>query len=353
MQLLRLLLFPFSVLYGWVMALRNFLYNQGLLKSHTFSVPIIGVGNLTMGGTGKTPHVEYLLRLLAPFQRATLSRGYGRRTKGYLLADHQASSATIGDEPFQYYADFPEVKVAVCEDRVKGIRQLLELRPRPEVIVLDDVFQHRAVRPQLQLLITDYGRLFSRDYVLPYGLLREHRSGARRADAVVVSKCDPEMREREMDQLAAEVRRYCRGETPVFFSTYRYGAPVPFGSESVFSVNLILVTGIANPKPLKEHLQKEGFTIVEHLKYPDHYAFREADLKKMQDLVEQYRGGKGISLVTTRKDAVRLQEPGLRGLSKKLPYFFVPVTVAFLRHQEQFDNMVMRRVQALAQPQKR
>jgi tetraacyldisaccharide 4'-kinase len=350
MRLFRFVLFPFSVLYGWVMALRNVLYDQRLLSSHSFAVPVIGVGNLTVGGTGKTPHVEYLLRLLASRERATLSRGYGRKTKGFLLADAGASSATIGDEPFQYYADFPGVRVAVCEDRVKGIRALLGKYPATEVILLDDAFQHRPVRPQVSVLITDYGRLFYRDFVLPAGLLREHRSGARRADAIIVSKCDPKLREDEMDRITLKIRQYGREEVPVFFSWYRYGKAVSFGSAGTCQRKVILVTGIANPGPLKEYLVGAGHLVVQHLVYPDHHLFTAADLAAVRKAVAAQQG-EPVSVVTTRKDAVRLLEPALREVSRELPFFYIPVQVAFLRHQEQFDTLIKSRVEAVALPQ--
>src|SRR5688572_24511218 len=238
MKILKLALFPFSILYGWIMLLRNFLYSQGVFKSTKFNVPVISVGNLTVGGTGKTPHVEFLLRLLKNKKTATLSRGYKRKSKGFLLAEPTVSAELLGDEPYQYYLDFPETKVAVCEKRVEGIEKLTALFPETEVIILDDAYQHQAVSPKLNLLITDFYRRFDTDLMMPTGLLREPRSGAKRADAVIVSKCPENLTQAQKTDLQNGIGKYTKSNTPVFFTTYKYGAAVNFGSVKPVSQNI-------------------------------------------------------------------------------------------------------------------
>ncbi|GAB3814105.1 hypothetical protein GCM10028895_06880 [Pontibacter rugosus] len=212
----QILLRPFAALYEGITRLRNYLYDQRIMQSRSFELPVIAVGNLTVGGTGKTPHVEYLLRLLQQYKVATLSRGYKRQSKGFILADAQATPSLIGDEPYQYFADFKDVKVAVCEKRVKGIEELRTKVPDLQVVVLDDAMQHRPVQPSLNMLITDINRPFYKDLVLPAGRLRESRSGANRADIIVVSKCAPGMDEQAMAQVKHQVYKYTAADVPVF-----------------------------------------------------------------------------------------------------------------------------------------
>ncbi|WP_241738897.1 tetraacyldisaccharide 4'-kinase [Pontibacter beigongshangensis] len=343
---LKLLLLPFSLLYGRIMALRNALYDKDVLHAHRFALPVIAVGNLTVGGTGKTPHVEYLLRLLAPYQVATLSRGYKRSTKGFVLASEQASATTVGDEPFQYYKDFGSVTVAVCEDRVQGIKQLQHLKPELEVIVLDDAMQHRAVQPSLNLLITDYRRPFYKDFVLPAGLLREPRGGARRADAVLVSKCPENLQPDEKENIMRSIRRYSSPGAPIYFTSYRYGEAVGMGMGTRPGKEVILLTGIANAGPLVEHLLKKGFIILQHLAFPDHHHYTLQDLQRLQELLRKEKHT-GASIITTRKDAVKLTAPTLATVTASLPLFYIPVQVDFLNNRQQFDQLILQHVKAL------
>ena len=345
MKFLKMLLFPFAMLYGGIMLLRNFFYDQGIFKSEKFKLPVISVGNLTVGGTGKTPHVEFLLRLLKNYQTATLSRGYKRSTSGFVLANPTVSAATIGDEPYQYYLDFPETTVAVCEKRVEGIRQILANKPETEVIILDDAFQHRAVTPALNFLITDFYRRFDTDFMLPTGLLREPRSGAKRADAVIVSKCPEMLSASEKQQIENGIKKYTKTATPVFFTSYAYGKTVGFGAEKVCSKNVILVTGIANAEPLKTYLLEAGYNIPEHLNWPDHHHYSEADLAKIKVVYEGF-GAENASILTTRKDAVKLMQPAFAGTVKQLPFFYLPIEVKFLEKQAEFEQMVLATVKA-------
>lgn len=344
MKILKWLLFPFAWLYGGIMAIRNFCYDQGYFKSERFDLPVISVGNLTVGGTGKTPHVEFLLRLLKNYKLATLSRGYKRKTKGFGLANENATAQTIGDEPFQYFLDFPEVTVAVSEKRATGINQIQSLKPETEIIILDDAYQHRAVTPTLNLLITDFYRRFDTDFMMPTGLLREPRSGAKRADAIIVSKCPEDLTLPERDSIKNSLLQDAKPLTPVFFTSYKYGKMVGFGGSKVVSEKVILVTGIANPEPLKNYLQSTGYTLLEHLNFPDHYAYTAGDVVGLGKLVTQFKDQNPV-IVTTRKDAVKLMAPEFAHLIKPLPIFYVPIEVAFLEGQAAFEALVLKTVQ--------
>lgn len=339
MNFLNYPLLPLAALYAGIMRTRNWLYDAGLLASHTFAVPVINVGNLTVGGTGKTPHVEYLVRLLRPRRLAILSRGYKRQTQGFVLADERASATTIGDEPFQYYQEFKEVTVAVCEDRVSGIRQLLHLFPSTEVILLDDALQHRPVQARCNILITDYNRLFYQDAVLPAGRLRESRSGAQRADLVVVSKCPPELPAAARSQISGQIGRFTKPGVPVFFSYYQYREPVPFGSQTHCGREIALVTGIARPEPLVRHLEQAGFHILRHFNFPDHHAYTQQDIQEISNFAEN--AGK-VSLLTTQKDWTKLGDPVLRRQVQSLPFFYLPIAVAFQEDQQVFDQLILQ-----------
>lgn len=344
MKYLKLLLWPFSLLYGGVTVTRNILYDKGAFSSRLFDLPVISVGNLTVGGTGKTPHVEYLLRLLQPYKVAALSRGYKRQSKGFLLAGAHSTAAVLGDEPYQYHRDFPGVAVAVSEDRVEGIRKLQQLVPETEVVVLDDAMQHRPVQPSLNILLTDYHRPFYKDFVLPAGLLREPRQGACRADAVIVSKCPGQLGEKEQERIRKEIERYTAPGTPVFFSSFVYGAPIAIGLPVAPAKKAILLTGIANAQPLKEYLLSHGYQVLQHLDYPDHHQYSMQDLQKLQQMLQRTEFSDAV-ILTTRKDAVKLAGPGLNNLTKRLPVFYMPIVVQLLQAQEVFDQMVVAHVQ--------
>ncbi|TGE28425.1 tetraacyldisaccharide 4'-kinase [Hymenobacter metallicola] len=324
-----LLLLPFAWLYAGVMHVRNWLYDTGLKASATFATPIITVGNLRAGGTGKTPHVAWLVQQLrqAGQQPAILSRGYGRQTQGYILADNQATATSIGDEPLQHYQDFQgQVPVAVCENRRTGLETLLRAQPAVTTVVLDDAYQHRRVQPQLSILLTEQQRPFYQDYVLPAGRLRESRRGAARADVVIVTKCNPALSSAEQAGITARIQRYSRPRVPVLFSTYTYGSPVPVGDGNrPAGPEIVLLTGIAQPGPLREYLAQAGYQITHHVAFADHHAFTSADLTAV---AKQLRPGQCV--FTTQKDAVRLLEPGLRQQVASLPVFYIPIQVQFL-----------------------
>lgn len=338
--ILRVLLSPFAWLYALVMAVRNQLYDLNLKKTHRFRVPVLSVGNLSVGGTGKTPHVEYLVRLLQPHRRvATLSRGYGRQTEGFRLAGSADSAATLGDEPCQLYRKFaPAVTVAVGERRAEAIPAILAAQPGTGVVILDDAYQHRSVTPDLSILLTDYGRPFFRDHVLPAGRLREARGGAGRAHAVIVTKCPGDLGASERQTLTAAVRRYARPEVPVFFTGIRYGAPVAFGSETAFHPDVVLVSGLANPAPLESYVRGQ-FGLRAHLAFRDHHRYGEADLRRMEGALAE-TGGR--ALLVTEKDYVKLVSPEFAGFTRRLPFFYLPMEVFFLENGSRFDELVRR-----------
>ncbi|RSK50150.1 tetraacyldisaccharide 4'-kinase [Hymenobacter rigui] len=331
-NLLSYLLLPLSWLYAAVMAGRNWLYEQGWKPQTAFpEVPVLNVGNLRVGGTGKTPHVTWLVQWLRQQgQRpALLSRGYGRRTRGYRLTSPTDTAATVGDEPLQQFQQFAgQVPVALCEDRVAGIRQLLQEVPDLTAVVLDDAYQHRRVQPACNILLTEQQRPFYQDWVLPAGRLRESRRGARRADVIIVTKCPLQLPAAEQQQITRRIRRYARPDVPVLFSGYAYGAPVavPGTAASVQpGPEVVLLTGIAQPGPLVEYLAEAGYRIRHHARFADHHAFSPADL---QALAAQLQPGQCV--LTTQKDAARLMEPHLAASVRNLPVFYIPIEVRFL-----------------------
>ncbi|ALW86279.1 hypothetical protein AUC43_15020 [Hymenobacter sedentarius] len=341
-SVLAYLLLPYSWLYAGVLAVRNWLYDVGWKESEAFAVPLINVGNLRVGGTGKTPHVAWLVEevLRQGHRPAVLSRGYGRSTRGPRLAGPTDSAATVGDEPWQYFLQFVlrQVPVAVAEARRLGVRLLLQAHPEITVIVLDDAYQHRAVRPTLNVLLTELARPFYADQVLPAGRLRESRSGARRADVVIVTKCPPELSAVAQAEVEQHIRRYSQPNIPVLFSAYEYAEPQPLSAEIELAVEplstptvssiaspALLLTGIAQPGPLREHLESRGYTIQHHAVFADHHAFQPADLAALRTHWQL-----GWPIFTTEKDATRLLAPALRAGRSGLPFYTIPVRVAFL-----------------------
>ena len=327
MTFLRWLLAPVMPIYWLVSWLRNKLYDLHVFKSKTYNMPIICVGNLSTGGTGKTPMVEYLLNLLKDrYQLATLSRGYKRRTSGFVLASESSDAASLGDEPFQIHQKFPAVEVAVDANRQNGIEQLKSLTS-PEIIILDDAFQHRKVEAGFSILLTAYDNLYTDDFPLPTGDLREPRSGARRADAIVVTKCPPNV---EVEKEAILKKISPLSHQKVFFSSIDYSETFHSSTGAVSYQQLkdhyfTLVTGIANPKPLVGFLKKQGFKF-EHLKFPDHHHFSEEDINRFNQ--------KKL-ILTTEKDWVRLEGR----LAKTVKLFYLPIEIR-IDDATAFDDMV-------------
>jgi tetraacyldisaccharide 4'-kinase len=350
MHLLRLLLLPVSWIYGIVMSVRNFCYDRKLFKSRSFPVAVINVGNLTVGGTGKTPHIEYLIRLLKDtFRVATLSRGYGRETKGYMLVANPSSTSMVGDEPMQYHTKFPEITVSVGEDRVAAIENLLKLSPKPEVILMDDAFQHRAVKPGLNILLLEHDSLMKKNHMLPAGTLREWKSGMKRADVIIVSKCPEILVPIERKRLAEHIELLPNQK--LFFSFFRYGEIVRLNSRqsSMFigtnyyfekRFTILLVTGIANPAGLAEFLKRKTDKL-EMMTFSDHHEFTLDDLRSITETFNNIANANKI-IVTTEKDAMRLRNPELEETIRALPIFYIPVQVIFHQNDKEFfDNLVL------------
>ena len=319
---MRFLLLPFAILYGLGVRLRHFLYDRGWLSSKRYPFPILCVGNLAVGGTGKTPMVEYLVRLLGQEQVAILSRGYRRKTRGFVLADDSATAMTLGDEPYQYHRKFPRATVAVCESRQEGIERLLE-NPHFKYIILDDAFQHRKVQAGTNLLLTSYDKLYTQDFLLPVGSLRDIRSRARKAQIIIVTKC-PELTQTEQEKIIQQLKPL--PSQKVYFTTIAYSDRVYSHEDSQALKDFIatpftLVTGIANPTPLVDFLEKQGASF-EHLAYSDHHHFSNRELEFLRQ--------KG-RILTTEKDYVRLE-----GALSTL--YYLPIETKFLNDQRLIFN---------------
>ena len=324
---------PFSFFYRLIMQFRNHLYNIGHKPSFEFDQLVISVGNLSVGGTGKTPFVEYLIRYFLQkengIQLSTLSRGYGRKTRGFLLADDAATAASIGDEPYQIYRKFQEhISVAVGEDRVLAIPSILLERPDNQVVILDDAYQHRRVKPNFSILLSDYSRPFFKDHVLPAGLLRESRSGAKRADVVMITKCPHDLSDKEQDQIKEQVGRY--SDKAVYFTSVAYGE-IAGPDDREMKKEVVLLTGIAQPAPFKEYIQ-ERYVVTEHMSFPDHHRFSLKDIQKVLEKAEANEA----DIITTEKDWVRIMsDPALfKLIGSKL--FYLPIQVQFLNEESSF-----------------
>ena len=331
MNLLRKILFPFAILYGLITGIRNFLFDKGIFASYSFELPIIVVGNLSVGGTGKTPQIEYLIRLLSErYTIATLSRGYKRKSKGFVLANANATAETLGDEPYQFYQKFPSIQVAVDADRKNGIEQLLTKEKKPQVILLDDAFQHRKVKAGFYILLTAYDDVFTDDFLLPTGNLRESRSGAKRTDVIVVTKCPPTLSETEQTRIKQRIKLY--SAAPVYFSTIAFDDCVQSSSASVPVTTIqqtacVLVAGIAKPDSFFDYL-KNSESIC--LTYPDHHHFTESDIQQ----IKQQAGDKLI--VTTEKDYVRLKDSELKD-----QLYYLPIRTSLMVDSNEFDSAVL------------
>ena len=323
------------MVYGAITDVRNSLYDQGILKSHRFDVPIIVVGNLSVGGTGKSPQIEYLIRLLKDdYKVAVLSRGYKRTSKGFIVADSKASPERIGDEPMQFYKKFgKEVIVAVDADRVNGIQNLLD-QYKVDVILLDDAYQHRRVDAGFNILLTPYDSLYTEDRMLPTGDLREKAAGALRAQVIVVTKCPDSLSETEQFELAKKLN--VEVDQTVFFSKIGYDANV-VGVHDQISVaelnnyELILVTGIANTQSLTDYLRALDIRF-KHLSYKDHHHFSELDHAKIRAEFEALTSDKKL-ILTTEKDYVR-------AFSGQESVYYLPIRTAFIDHGNDFDQLV-------------
>ena len=331
MNILRKILFPFAILYGFITSFRNFLFDKGILKSHSFDLPIIAVGNLSVGGTGKTPQIEYLIRLLSDkYKVATLSRGYKRKSEGFVLADATSNAEILGDEPFQFYQKFPNIQVAVDANRTNGITQLLSQKEKPQIVLLDDAYQHRKVKAGFYILLTSYDDLYADDFMLPTGNLRESRTGASRAKIVIVTKCPKKLSDEKQSEIWKKLK--LSSSQQLYFTFIDYDDAI-YGKNEKIAVNEIknerklLLAGIAKPTPFFDYLKNEND---ECLTFPDHHHFSEKDLEMIQNKAQ------GKKIVTTEKDYVRLKDSKL--ISQ---LYYLPIKSKFINNKQNFDATIL------------
>lgn len=335
MKILRKILYPFSFLYGEIVTIRNKLYDKGVLKSTSFDIPTIVVGNLSVGGTGKSPQIEYLIRLLYhDYKIAVLSRGYKRKTQGFIIANDNSTVKQIGDEPMQFYQKFKNIIVAVDADRVNGINQLKILSNKPDIILLDDAFQHRKVEAGFNILLTPYDKLYIDDTMLPTGDLREKVTGANRAQLIIVTKCPENLTEKEQFNIADKLQPEMH--QTVFFSKIAYAETIKglkkINTDELHAYKVLLVTGIAKTNPLCEFLDLKKVDF-QHLKYSDHHNFTAKNLAKIQRTFNQIKSDKKL-ILTTEKDYVRAFDSSFENV------YFLPIETTFLEHQNDFNTLI-------------
>lgn len=346
--LIRILLFPISLLYGFLTFVRNKLFDWNILSSQSFNIPIISLGNLSTGGTGKTPHVEYLIRLLQGEKKvATLSRGYKRKSAGFLMANDNTSVDDIGDEPFQFKIKFPEVTVAVDEKRVHGVESLLSEKNDINVVLLDDAFQHRYIKPGLSILLTDFFNLYTNDFVVPTGSLREFRRGAKRADIIIVTKSPKVLSPLTLRNIISQINP--KENQKVYFSFIKHGklSQIPgvdfIPDQQHHYSAIMMVAGIANPYPLELKL-RDRCTNLEKLNFSDHHQFTEKDIDK---IIQKFDSifAKNKIIVTTEKDMGRLRQPELFQKIKSFPICYMPIEVKIHKDDRMdFDNQIIEYV---------
>lgn len=327
--------------YSWITATRNRMFDSNLIESREFTIPTICIGNISVGGTGKTPHTEYLIRLLKEkYRTAVLSRGYGRSSKGYILADGSTAMSQIGDEPFQIKNKFKDTDVAVCEKRVIGIEKIMSDIKDTEVILLDDAFQHRYVKAGLNILLIDSSRPIWQDCILPFGRMRESENGIKRADIAIITKCK-ELTTEEKEACISHIKK--SKDIPVFFSHMQYGELYPlFGcckKRITKDMEVLLVTGIARPEPLKKEIERRCSKVT-LMKFADHHNFTESDFKSIEQQYNNLKSDNKI-IVTTEKDATRiLQHTGTTEQIKQNLHV-LPIEVDFLSEKELFNKIIL------------
>lgn len=334
---IRLLLLPFSWIYGGILALRNWFFDNGLNKSFRFDYPVISVGNLSTGGTGKTPHIEFLAKLLKDkYAVGVVSRGYGRKTKGFFIVNETSTATEVGDEPLQIKLNHPQIQVAVGEQRILAIPSLLNEAPETQVVLLDDAYQHRYVKPGLNILLSDYSRMFYDDFVLPAGNLREFRKGYRRADVIVVTKCPANISNEQKQQIISRIKP--RKHQQVFFTWLNYGTPYKMGSpteilKEMGHKNVLFFGGIANTKPVEQYL---AANTASHEVKPlaDHYNYTLEALKEIETAFTAW-GKSNKVLLTTQKDAVKLMQGSLKDVATKLPLYVLPIEIGMSDNEKQ------------------
>ena len=348
-----LLLWPLSRIYGAVISVRNLLFEIGILKQTSFDVPVIVVGNIAVGGTGKTPHTEYIINLLhSHYNIGVLSRGYKRKTKGYFLATDNVTPSQIGDEPYQMYRKFGQyVTIAVCENRCQGIRNMLASNPNINLIILDDAFQHRYVKTKFSIVLTEFSRPIYNDHLMPLGRLREPIHSLNRADIVIVTKCPEEMKPIEYREFKNNLNLYPYQN--LYFSTYRYKDLQPVYPEKATFIpqldwltkndSVLILSGIANPRPLVRHIKKYKSSVKVKV-FDDHHDY---DVNDINLIINKYNSLKGEKkyIITTEKDAVRLKENPYVPDSLKSQIFYIPITVSFMAtNDNDFDTDINKMI---------
>lgn len=340
MEILRFLLYPFAWIYGMIVSFRNKLFDWRILPSVSFPIPVITIGNLVLGGSGKTPSVEYVVRLLKDdYKVATLSRGYKRKTKGFRLVSSDDTQELVGDEPLQIARKFNDIIVAVDESRRHGIRQLMTDNPDLQVVILDDAYQHRYVKPGLSVLVTDYHRIFVKDHLFPVGRLRECKKGSRRAHIILVTKTPKIFSPLVRRQLAEDLKPQSHQLLCFSYLSYENWLPLfkdtPIPDEEQKKVNTILMlTGIAFPSPLEEYL-RPFCSVLSMLQFPDHHNYSEKDLQMIKDKFLSLPTRKKI-IVTTEKDAMRLSVPLAESILGDIPVYYVPVSLQLHNQDKEF-----------------
>lgn len=336
-------LLPFSWLYSFIVFIRNKCFDWGIFKQESFDIPVICVGNITVGGTGKTPHVEYLIEILKPhFKVAVLSRGYKRKTKGFILASSDSTALQIGDEPYQIKLKYPDVLVAVDGNRRRGIQALLALPQnfRPDIILLDDAFQHRYVKPSFIVLLTDYNRLMTHDRLLPAGRLREPLHHTEKANMIIVTKCPSSINPLEQRIISKDIQAYPYQD--LFFTTFRYGDLLPVFADSgakplplqeLKNRNVLAITGIANPRPFYRVIKKQTRK-VSVLEFPDHHMFKQKDIDKIVAAFNGLDAEKRI-VVVTEKDAARFRSIKKIDESFRQSLYYLPIQIKFVNSEDQ------------------
>jgi tetraacyldisaccharide 4'-kinase len=346
----RVLLLPFALLFGVVVWVRNWLYSKNIFRSTSFGLPLICVGNLSVGGTGKSPMVAFLvMHLKNNYKVATLSRGYKRKTRGYALANENTTAIDIGDEPMLFHRKFPDVPVAVGEERIVAIPQLLHDRPETQVIILDDAFQHRAIQAGLSILLTDYSNLFTRDFFLPTGDLRDTPSSYTRADVILVTKCPTALSSEESNEIKKEIKPLPHQK--LYFTTIAYGTPYHIIHQNFIYIDeeteVLLVTGIANPKPLKLYLEERIQTYY-MMHFEDHHIFSIDDWRDIVKRFGSMEAEKKI-ILTTEKDAMRLMK--FKQEMDGMPFYVMPIEPKFLFGQAtEFTDTIMRFIANFKKP---
>lgn len=333
----RILLWPFSLLYGFAVWIRNILYDFGILKSQRGSIPSIILGNLAVGGTGKTPHTDFVVQILSRGNKtAILSRGYGRKTKGFVKAGVASTASEIGDEPLLLHLRNPTIPLAVCEDRLEGIRKLKSEFPECNLVVLDDAFQHRRLAGDVTILLSEFNNLWINDLYLPAGKLRDARNQYRRAQIILITKCPDNLTVEKMHSVEKELGIFPNQK--VWFTAINYGQPIHFhGPSTPFSEipAWVVPAGIANPQPFFQHIENQ-FSVKKFAPFSDHHIFSQSELEMLSSECGTF-GNRSAGWLTTEKDAMRLKE---MRLPEDIPMYFIPISISFIRGQEDFQETI-------------